>query len=140
MLDSLLSMCRGSLEPEITMHFPVGPESVRNAADKSEGGGPGAGLAVSDDFLDEPFVLGSFAIVQWRVFHDLTSREPDKRLRTYKAAREIEVYFVWESTGEDLVEVLWDIAARWVVRVMAWAMGTRGIDRQREGHHCAFGR
>lgn len=105
------------LEPKVREDLPPIPEVVGNAADKSKCCGTRTGRALCNNFLDESLVLVRLAVVQRWVFGNLPRGEPDEDLGTDEPAGEIEVNFVREPVGENIVEVLGNVRGGEVVVV-----------------------
>lgn len=141
MLHGLLSMWCCIFEPEISRHFSVVPESVCHAAYERKCRCSWASLAIRNDLLDESFVLGGFAVVKGWWFDNLATCQPNERLRTQEAARQIEVHFVWQSVSKDLVQVRGDVrCGRMVGMVIRLSVGRRRGDDERKWYDSPFGR
>ncbi|KAI0332774.1 hypothetical protein GY45DRAFT_444496 [Cubamyces sp. BRFM 1775] len=131
---------RGLLEPEVACHFARLPERVEDAHDECQRGRPGPGLPVRDHLLHESPVFGRLTVVERRILDDLACGEPYQRLRSQQATREVEIDFVGQSVGEDLVQIRRDVRrGRVVVVVVRVPMGRRGVDGKRERRDGTFG-
>lgn len=129
------------LKPEITHHLSVVPESVCHATYQRECRRTRTSLAISDDLLDESLILGSFAIVEWWWFHDLTTCQPNECLRTQEASGQIEIDFVRKSVSEYFVQVRGNVCCgRMVGMVIRMTMGRRSGDDERKRYDSPFGR
>ena len=118
-LNGLQVVGIGWLEPKEAEDLLVRPEGMSYAADESKCRRPRTGLSISNDFLYEPPVFGSFSVIQWWVLYNLARGKPNERLGTEEPAREIEVDLIRKPIREDVVEVLWDVGGCRVVWVVA---------------------
>jgi len=139
-LYRLWSVWRRIFEPEITHHLSVVPEGVCYAAYQRKGSRAGTSLPLGDDLLDKSLVLGGFSVVKgWRL-DNLTTRQPNERLRTQETSRQVEIDFIWQSVGKDVVQVQGYVrCGRMVGMVVRGTVGRRRDD-ERKRHDSPFRR
>lgn len=121
----VVGRARRLLEPKVGCNLPVCPKVVTHATDQRQSSCPGSSLTLGDDLFDETPVLGRVAVIQGWPFIDLTCGQPYKSLGPKEATGEVIVDLVWQTVGENFVQIGRDVRGSRVMmgrRVMVIAL------------------